>query len=48
MTLQEEAKVTQGGRLYVIQEQISREIETLSDLKRRKSQLESLLGLKGV
>jgi|GEM_PF-3892357 len=45
-TLQEEAKGSQGGRQLIIQEQISREIATLSDLRRRKSQLEGLLGLK--
>lgn len=43
--LKEEAKGLSGGRLIVVQEQISRESNNLSELKRKKKELEKKLGL---
>lgn len=43
--LREEAKSLSGGRLIVVQEQISRESNNLSELKKKKKELEKKLGL---
>lgn len=43
--LREEAKGLSGGRFIVVQEQIAREAEKLSELIKKKNELEEKLGL---